>query len=347
MQRNFNLDIIRAIAILMVVVYHTMQMTVLDDSINRYTTIGKYGVDIFFCLSGYLIGTLYFKEYIKTGKVNILQFWLRRWSRTVPMYFLFLGVSFLSVHLARKEPFNVSYLFFMQNYLTEIPFFLTSWSLCIEEHFYVLMPVILTILLAFLGKNKTLLVLFCAVFILFPLLLRVFEIWNVGLNAPFGYHFTATHLRADGLLLGVLFAYLQMYKVRVWLPKPAYVYGISAVVLVASIYVDATLYYILGYFLIALSVSAAIFLAKNKPSYLTKGKAARLIYLISVSSYSLYLTHPLMIHLSLWFLKKMHIEQSAVRFCFTFLLALAIGFLTYALVEKPILKWREKYVPTT
>ena len=151
----------------------------------------------------------------------------------------------------------------------------------------------------------------------------------------------------DGLLLGVLFAYLQMYKVQVRLPKPAYVYGISAVVLVASIYVDATLYYILGYFLIALNVSTAIFLAKNKPSYLAEGKTARLIYFISVSSYSLYLTHPLMIHLSLWFMKKMHIEQSAVKFCFTFLLALAIGFLIYALVEKPILKWRERYVPTT
>ena len=89
------------------------------------------------------------------------------------------------------------------------------------------------------------------------------------------------------------------------------------------------------------------FLAKNKSSYLAEGKAARLVFLISVSSYSLYLTHPLIIHLSLWFLKKMHIEQSAVRFCFTFLLALTVGFLTYALVEKPILKWREKYVPTT
>jgi peptidoglycan/LPS O-acetylase OafA/YrhL len=111
----------------------------------RFVSIGKYGVDLFFVLSGWLIGNLYWREHARFGEVQLLRFWSRRWLRTIPPYLAALALSWLAVKLERREPFDWGYLLFIQNYYQRIPFFLVSWSLCIEEHFYLFVPLLLLV----------------------------------------------------------------------------------------------------------------------------------------------------------------------------------------------------------
>ena len=97
MNRNFNYDFIRASTIFVIVLSHVSQMTMPHDYVYSFIEIGKFSIEMFFCLSGYLVGTLYWREYKKTGTVDLWWFWLRRWSRTFPLYYIFLAISFLSV----------------------------------------------------------------------------------------------------------------------------------------------------------------------------------------------------------------------------------------------------------
>ena len=134
--RVANLDLIRCFAILGVVLYHTTQMVAGSSFIAAFTNTGQYGVDLFFVLSGFLIGSLYWAERNQNGSVNLSRFIERRILRTAPPYFFALVLSFLPLWILEGRNFDFGYLFFLQNYYTEIPFFLVSWSLCVlcREH---------------------------------------------------------------------------------------------------------------------------------------------------------------------------------------------------------------------
>ena len=81
-KRNVNLDLLRATAISMVVVYHLIQNSpVSQPKLIQVVVFGQYGVDLFFVLSGWLIGRLYWKEHARFGSVDLLRFWARRWMR--------------------------------------------------------------------------------------------------------------------------------------------------------------------------------------------------------------------------------------------------------------------------
>src|SRR5262245_43340865 len=102
--RDTNLDLLRATAILMVLIYHICQRwPVALPTITAFTNYGAYGVDLFFVLSGWLIGGLLWRERAQFGNVEIGRFIGRRALRTVPPYFAALAISYLGVFLARRE----------------------------------------------------------------------------------------------------------------------------------------------------------------------------------------------------------------------------------------------------
>ena len=94
-KRIVNLDLIRAIGICAVVIFHTVQMVGRDGFvlISKFTHVGHYGVDLFFVLSGFLIGNLYWHELVENGRVDIKRFILRRILRTYPPYLIALLLS--------------------------------------------------------------------------------------------------------------------------------------------------------------------------------------------------------------------------------------------------------------
>ena len=161
--RIFGLDLLRCLAIVIVVLGHSSFL------INNYTNFPFIslpdGVDLFFVLSGYLVGTILIKSAEQEQKFDfkiVLQFLKRRWFRTLPNYYLFLLINIILIYYGLTPGFLNKYLstffVFFQNFHKPYDFlFWESWSLCVEEWFYLTFPLVLLLLLKFTKykiKNK-------------------------------------------------------------------------------------------------------------------------------------------------------------------------------------------------
>src|SRR5262245_6491508 len=142
MNRSKSLDLLRAVAVLLVLGRH---MDVCPKETNlffHYVTYylsqgGWIGVDLFFVLSGFLVSGLLFKEYKRYSTVSIKNFLIRRGLKIYPaFYFLILCTILISLkwHVHFTISSCLGELFFLQNYLGAL--WAHTWSLAIEEHFY-------------------------------------------------------------------------------------------------------------------------------------------------------------------------------------------------------------------
>lgn len=171
-KRIYGLDILRALAILPVVAGHGAAL--MPEKISKKIGFLFYdGVSIFFVLSGFLIGGILIKILEKGtfGSQQLFNFWIRRWFRTIPNYFLILTTLLLLNYLFVNN-FNVwdykLYFLFSQNLFSNHPsFFPEAWSLSIEEWFYLLIPIIIYILLKLFKVSSKNSVIITAVFIIF------------------------------------------------------------------------------------------------------------------------------------------------------------------------------------
>ncbi|MCE3278817.1 MAG: hypothetical protein K0S44_1008 [Bacteroidetes bacterium] len=206
-QRIISIDIFRSIAIISVVFFH----------FNGSLPMGYLGVDLFFVISGFLIGGLLTKEYEHGKPINFFKFFLQRGFKVWPSYYVFFLVGSVLAYLfyskiAPQEiiPFNdlKRYLFFYQNY-TGGSFhwsFDHVWSLCIEEHFYILLPLIFIIVQRFFKKKEILfflLIMLVFVGIGSKILMLVYS------NSKDTY--SATNNRIDALAWGVILNFITYY----------------------------------------------------------------------------------------------------------------------------------------
>jgi len=151
--RVYGLDIFRSFAILFVLVGHSLEHSKVAAQVQTFGHLGILGVELFFVLSGFLIGGIIMRLIDQNrfhSVVDISAFWKRRWLRTLPLYFVALLAFLRFDYHGRHSLFDYpAYFVFMQSFAYKIPeFFELSWSLAIEEHFYLWFP------LAFLGWQK-------------------------------------------------------------------------------------------------------------------------------------------------------------------------------------------------
>lgn len=160
-KRILQMDIMRGVAILLVLFAHTWRW---DAGSSIYmlpmrltVRFGWTGVDLFFVLSGYLIGGLLFAEIMKYGKLDIKRFLIRRAFKIWPMYLLLIVAMsiFFLITTSPQQTFAVMWPYFLhiQNYAHPFPLvnhdvehLLHAWSLAVEEHFYLALPIFLWIL---------------------------------------------------------------------------------------------------------------------------------------------------------------------------------------------------------
>lgn len=339
--RQANLDLIRALAIGMVLVHHIGQfLPLLSRQAHQYTGLGAHGVDLFFVLSGWLIGSLYWKERKQYGRVELMRFWARRWLRTIPPYLFVLPVAFGGVYFTRGQEFNIKYLFFLQNYEDVMPFFLVSWSLCVEEHFYLFMP----LLVAFLMAIRAPMNLAFSVLLLASFLARFADPAAIP-GQPFGYAETASHLNFSGLLIGLWFSYLATHDGRSWILVQAIskrvVIPMALMFFLIPFGSDEARYYLSDSFVAVFFGALLATLTAAKPIGIAKRKT---IYFVSITSYSVYLTHGIVLYVCIKVTDVLGVYREAV-FPVWLAAIMVVGYLAYAIVERPSIMLRDKLFP--
>ncbi len=218
--RSFQLDLLRGLAALLVLFSHQVGEPtpgLMQNLHDRLFMFGVTGVDLFFVLSGFLVGGLIFSEWRNTGGINIQRFIIRRGFKIWPAYYAFLLVSLLQAlrhhkyslqeGISKFLPLSI----FVQNYLPTSDWNVHTWSVAVEEHFYLALPFLLWFLCR---RSSTKAVNLVPVTLLSLILLcNVFRILNFIQNPEYQQlNYTATHVRMDGLLFGVLLSYAYQFQ---------------------------------------------------------------------------------------------------------------------------------------
>jgi peptidoglycan/LPS O-acetylase OafA/YrhL len=340
-----NLDLIRGTAIAMVLVFHSVQFLPSKPGlIWALSKPGHYGVELFFVLSGYLIGILYFRELASTGSVDTERFILRRITRTIPPYLLALAPAFLGSYIFEKEHFRWEYLLFLQNYLPEIPYFMPSWSLCVEEHFYLLLPFILS-LLVMVGRRLRIASMAIAIILLAsPSILRVVEYKDLPL---FGYFRTASHFHFDALFLGVFAAWASLRHPHL-APKlekhrPLILATSLAALLMSSLLSEKLTFLLATPIISFLFMLVVLCLAHGRQYGFSRSKT---VALLAGSSYAIYLTHTMVLQAVMKAYSRQQVPMP-VLWAIMITLCLAIGYLFYTLFETRLMDLRDRIIPST
>jgi peptidoglycan/LPS O-acetylase OafA/YrhL len=194
--RNQSLDVLRGVAILLVIGFHL--------NCGSVFRAGTVGVDLFFVLSGFLISGLLFADYQRFGAIRLKRFWVRRAFKILPPVYFFLSVLFVLLRNRQMFPLRgfIASAAFCFNYFEVRGPLGHTWSLSVEEHFYLLLPLLLWFLIRKFPDDpfRYLLPVFGGVVTL-TFVLRIFNS-NTDL----------THLRIDALFTGVALRYLREFR---------------------------------------------------------------------------------------------------------------------------------------
>ena len=364
--RILELDGLRGIAIALVLIHHFFYFA-------PGAPLGWSGVDLFFVLSGFLIGGILLDaraspNYFKT-------FYARRALRILPIYYTWIGAYVLVMAIAGRfleahvpgggggwEMLSTmsGQVLFLQNFHTLAyssviggTWFLSTWSLAVEEQFYIIAPLVIQFL------TRRWLFLFLGIVILSAPMLRSYIHYHLPLRPShdLSLAYTLMPCRADSLAMGVLTALLwRNHGFRMWLKEHGSVLLIAATVFFAGVgalckwapYHESLVEQSAGYTWIAIFYTLVILLALSKPSgwlaYLTRmawlrelGKISYCVYLIhmAVGMFCQALLIGLLRRVSSW--------QFIAANCGAVVLTYGIARLSWAYFENPLLQKGHKY----
>jgi peptidoglycan/LPS O-acetylase OafA/YrhL len=331
------------------------------QAIDLWARIGWLGVDLFFVLSGFLISNLLFSEYQLTQRISLRSFYLRRALKLYPGFYLLLFSTLVFCWIDGRHitpRLALGEFFFVQNYLGGL--WGHTWSLAVEEHFYLILPLLLIVLAARSPEGRP----FARLPLVFVcvaagcLVARILT-WKF---VPFDYsvHFQRSHLRFDSLFFGVLLGYYFNFRPDVIAKvtgkyRQVLFYG-SFVCVAPCIVLPNSLpfMYTVGFSLVYLGFGGLLLLAlfgkdgrlqTEKPAgFVERGMAK-----MGVFSYGIYLWH---VPMAMMFagahdwLGSHHINPEPYSFFVAYLAASVLfGVATSKLVEFPVLRLRDRYIP--
>ncbi|MBN9299429.1 MAG: acyltransferase [Filimonas sp.] len=342
-QRLVSLDGLRTLSILIVLFAHlsiTKNFPASNVPVESILT-GDMGVNIFFVISGFLITLLLLKEENTKGEINIKHFYIRRIFRILPVYYFFLATCFLCLN------FKIVPDILIDSFIPPLTFTTGTlpiktgwtlghtWSLSIEEQFYLIWPALLICIKK--KRNRNILLIF------------IISITPVA-RILYYYHFRDLSymfiLRGDCLMMGCLLAInkdmIQLFYQKI---KAKYLVGISIFSIslllnylsssgsMGSVTIPLTffLHGILGVYLIV----ANTLTISNKNLFSRFLNLKPVVYLGKLS-YSLYIWQQ-------FFLQNRTTAISGVKlFPINIVLVFIVGYLSYRLIETPVLKLKDR-----
>lgn len=361
--RMFGLDLCRTMAIVSVVIGHMLQHSSPNAYLASIGFIAIFGVDLFFCLSGFLIGRILLQESEKwpiEKDRGVMRFWYRRWMRTLPLYLFFFFVE-LKLYWGGASSISgqAAYLVFAQNLAWPMPnFYSLTWSLTVEEWFYLLFPLMILMVIGF-GKSPRIAVLTTIIiFLLVPPILRytLFDVQGSFNNLDPNIRHVVI-FRLDSIGFGVLVAYIDKWHkplfnkiADLWWVFTAL--AIGCMVFIKWNYFDMpetsammTFYFSLSAIVFAGLIPFFTGLAPTSISLLN-----RFIKYTSLISYSLYLGHILAFTVVMYIFRQLGIFDKIypnpwITYTLFLVFAYLLATFTYLVIEKPMLALRDKRNP--
>ena len=352
-KRIYGLDVFRAVAILLVVLGHGG--VIAGDIFSFIPSIPVIdGVELFFVLSGFLIGSIIINQVEVSEKLNfkgIFHFWKRRWLRTLPNYYLILLVNYFLVKYeiigGDIHQFNYKFFLFIHNFSTGFyEFFWESWSLSVEEWFYIFLPILIALFLAILPKRKALIVTILCLLI-FPLLHRIsqsdMDVDKFWLDVNFR---KVVIMRLDAIAFGLIAAYIKKYYSIFWYTSRNWMFILGIVIIYFEIFLpqDVNGFFTKTFAFSLTSFGAMLLLAKADSiksfRYPVVGRAVTFISIISYSMYlvNLALVSQVIVHN---FTLTTSSEHLLAYICY-WAATIGISYLLYIAYERPFLRLRDR-----
>ena len=359
-QKLLGLDHLRAFAIMYVMLFH-YQYFGHPNWITNIAPFGWTGVDLFFVLSGYLIAGQLFATIASGRQISLIEFFIKRFFRIIPPFLFIVALYFLFPVLREwGQPSPLwRYLTFTLNFgldLSKSGTFSHAWSLCVEEQFYLVLPLVCLLFVFFKQGAK-------APYLLIALFVGGFflRFWNWNhymvpvLSSPnFGlvwneYIYYPTYNRLDGLLVGVSIAGLFTFfpKVKALFNSYSITIGLLGVLLLVATRIGCTGYHnfdtaVWGFPLISIGYGLilAAMVCPSNPLFKLK---SFLTAQIATLSYAMYLCHKIVIHVVQLLLGSLGMDTNSnlvMLLCFAAIITTAT-LMRYA-IEKPALNWRNK-----
>ena len=333
-----GLDTLRAVAILAVMLFHTngLQPLVLQP----LGDFGWMGVDLFFVLSGYLIGSQLLKPYTRNQRPSLADFYRRRAFRILPAYLAVLALY--CFWPAWREAPNIApawqFLTFTLNLLIDYSHdhaFSHAWSLCVEEHFYLILPILTLSLMRRPDSARTrtrrtaaILLTLVAAGIALRAFILIHILRPIGLESP---HFGPTYIetlyyptwvRLDALLAGVTLALLKLFRPAQWSRIAARGHSL----LLSGL---------------ALGLAALVASALSHNGWLARIRIPG-AQLVATLAFSLYLTHKEIVHLTRHALPTLTEDNTWHALPIYAVACLAGAAILYLAIERPFLQLRDR-----
>ncbi|WP_160139953.1 acyltransferase family protein [Chryseobacterium sp. c4a] len=360
-ERLYGLDHLRSLAIVLVLLFHYRAFKH-PEWIEIMGKFGWTGVDLFFVLSGFLISGQLFKEMKYTGTISLKTFYIKRFFRIIPTYFFTLFLYFTVPFFREREalPPFWKFITFTQNYglnVIDQGTFSHAWSLCIEEQFYLFLPLFLLLIMP--SKLFKYLAALMVLFIMFSIIMRL-VLWNtsiVGMETNslefwrtwYMTIYYPTHTRLDCLGVGVLISHCMQYSSL--FKKGVHQNG-NGLFLVGVILLGITFWIcneqasemasVWGFTLVAVSYGCILMSAVSASSFLAKWKSYITTELAALS-YAIYLSHKGIIHIIQTLFERFDLESSDAICMIICLVSCLISALLYRFfIEKPFAAMKDR-----
>jgi peptidoglycan/LPS O-acetylase OafA/YrhL len=362
-----GLDLLRAVAIIWVMLFHASIAGFFHSDLPLLEGIAKsgwMGVDLFFVLSGFLIGSQLLDPLARGERIRFADFYMRRALRVLPAFWVVTALYFLWP--AFREAPGIAplwqFLTFTVNLLIDYAHdraFSHAWSLCVEEHFYLLFP-LLAVYFTRRGSAPRFIALSCAM-VGGGMALRGY-IWLhelapvIGADEAlrdFGQRFIEdiyypTYTRLDGLFAGVVLAALKAYRPATWMQWQAR----ANVVLLGGLLLAAIAIgffqhrtglaaTVVGYPLLSAGLGMLVFAGASPSGALTWVRVPGAGWIAAIS-YSVYLTHKAIYHLVHTLFQDQLDGHGALTLAACAIAAIVAGAALHYLIERPFLRWREQ-----
>jgi len=359
--RLHGLDHLRAIAIILVMIFHYYPS---PEWLEPVAKIGWSGVDLFFVLSGFLIGSQLLNEFKKNNNISFRNFYIKRFFRIIPVYLVVLILYYLLPNLREGSglPSLWKFLTFTQNLgldLENSSSFSHAWSLCIEEQFYLLLPIVILSLFAMRLQTKAGYIIVGLVIL--GLFLRLYN-WNtyvqplIDMNQGremarsfFESIYYPSYNRMDGLLVGISIAAIFTFKPKIkdYLENKGNYFLILGIVLaLLAFQLNENLISfnnaVYGFPLISIAYGFIVIAALSPACFLYKVKS-KITFIIATLSYSIYLIHKLIFHIIRNGIINHELDLNpnlTFGICMGF--AMIAGLLLHVSVERTFLKLRAR-----